>query len=57
MGWSPQRRFAIAALSSIEWRIIGDYLPEIVSAVNAAAPSSFQAVNCGKLSRKRTPRE
>ncbi len=45
------------ALSSIEWRIIKDYLPEIAYAVNAATPGSFQAVNCGKFSRKQAPRE
>ena len=48
-------RLAIIALSSIEWRIIKDYLFEIQSAVNAARPGSFQAVNCGTFTRK-TPR-
>jgi hypothetical protein len=44
---------AIVALSSIEWRIVKDYLPEIVAAVDASVPSSFQAVHCGTFSRKR----
>ncbi|MCX6591655.1 MAG: hypothetical protein NTZ56_09035 [Acidobacteria bacterium] len=50
-----RRRLAVIALSSIEWRIIKDYLPEILAAVNAAEPGSFQAVNCGTFSRKSPP--
>ena len=47
------RRLAIVALSSIEWRIIEDYLPQIVAAVDSAAAGSFQEVNCGTFSRKK----
>jgi hypothetical protein len=47
------RRLAIVALSSIEWRIIEDYLQRIVAAVDSAAPGSFQAVDCGTFSRKK----
>ncbi len=46
------RRLAIVALSSIEWRILRDYLPRILAAVDNAAPGSFQAVDCGEFSRK-----
>ena len=46
------RQLAIVALSSVEWRIIREYLPAIISAVSAATPGSFRAVNCGKFSRK-----
>jgi hypothetical protein len=51
------RRLAIIALSSVEWRIIKDHLPKIVTAVNTATPGSFQAVDCGTFRRKRTPDE
>ena len=36
------RRLAIVALSSIEWRIIKAYLPQIIQAVDGAAAGSFQ---------------
>jgi hypothetical protein len=44
---------AIVALSSVEWRIVKDYLPRIIAAVDGAVPGSFQAVECGIFSRKR----
>ncbi len=47
------RRLAVVALSSIEWRIIKDYLHRIIAAVDSAAPGSFQAVDCGTFSRKK----
>ena len=47
------RRLAIVALSSIEWRIVKDYLQRIVAAVDGAAPGSFQTVDCGTFSRKK----
>ena len=47
------RRLAIVVSSSIEWRIIKDYLHEILGAVNVATPGSVQAVNCGAFSRKK----
>ena len=51
------RRLAILALSSIEWRIIKDHLPQIVAAVDSATAGSFQAVDCGTFSRKRNTSE
>ena len=51
------RRLAIVALSSVEWRILKDYLPQIVNAIDNAAPGSFQAVDCGTFSRKQTSDE
>jgi hypothetical protein len=45
---------AIVALSSVEWRIIKDYLPQIIAAVGSARSGSFQAVDCGTFSRKKT---
>jgi predicted nuclease of predicted toxin-antitoxin system len=47
------RRLAIVALSSVEWRIIRDYLTEIFVAVDGAVPGSFQSVECGKFSRRK----
>ncbi len=46
------RRLAIVALSSVEWRIVKDYLPQIIAAVDNAAPGSFRTVDCGTFSRK-----
>jgi hypothetical protein len=48
------RRLAIVALSSVEWRIIKEYLTQILAAVDSAAPGSFQRVECGSFSRKKT---
>jgi hypothetical protein len=47
------RRFAIVALSSVEWRILKDHLTEILRAVDNAVPGSFQAVDCGKFSHRK----
>jgi hypothetical protein len=44
----------LAGLSTVEWRIVSDFLTKIVAAVDCAAPGSFQAVDCGTFSRKRT---
>jgi hypothetical protein len=43
------RRLAIVALSSVEWRIMQSYLPEIVDAIDGATPGSFRMVECGAL--------
>ncbi len=51
------RRLAIVAISSVEWRIVKDHLPQIVAAIDNAVPGSFQAVDCGTFSRKRTAEE
>jgi hypothetical protein len=47
------RRLAIVAVSSVEWRILKDFLPQIVAALDNAEPGSFQAVDCGAFSRKK----
>jgi hypothetical protein len=46
------RRLAIVVLSSVEWRIVKDYLGEIHAAVDGAVPGSFRAVECGAFNRK-----
>jgi hypothetical protein len=46
-------RLAIVALSSLEWRILKNHLPQIVAAIDNALPGSFQAIECGTFSRKR----
>jgi len=48
-----RRRLAIIVLSSVEWRILKDHLPQIISAIDNAVPGSFQALDCGTFSRKR----
>jgi len=47
------RKLAIVAMSSVEWRIVKDHLPEVIRAIDSAVPGSFQAVDCGTFSRKR----
>jgi hypothetical protein len=47
------RSIAIVALSSVEWDILKRHLPLIVGAIENALPGSFQAVDCGRFSRKR----
>lgn len=51
------RRLAIVALSAIQLPILKNYLPQIVAAIDNAAPGSFQAVDCGKFSQKMTPED
>jgi hypothetical protein len=41
------------ALSSVEWRIIENYLAEIIAAVNGAIPGAFRAVECGTFNRRK----
>jgi hypothetical protein len=41
------------ALSSVEWRILKNFLPHIITAIDNAIPSSFQAVDCGTFNRKK----
>jgi hypothetical protein len=48
------RKLAIVAMSSVEWRIVIDHLPQVVRAIDNAAPGTFQAVDCGTFSRKRS---
>jgi len=47
------RSLGVVALSTIRLPVIVDYLPEIVSAISAATPGSFQLVSCGLFSRKK----
>jgi predicted nuclease of predicted toxin-antitoxin system len=47
------RWLAIVAMSSVEWRIVKDNLPQITAALENAAPGSFQSVDCGVFTRKK----
>ena len=47
------RRIAVIALSTNNWPIIRDFVPQILAAVNRAAPGSFQAVDCGVFRRRK----
>jgi hypothetical protein len=49
----PGRRLGIVALSSVEWRIVENYVPQIIAAIDRAIHGSFQAVDCGTFSRKK----
>ena len=51
------RRLAIVALSAIQLPIIKKNLPQIIAAIDNAAPGSFQAVDCGTFSRKKPASE
>jgi hypothetical protein len=51
------RRLAIVALSTNNWPIVKNYLPQILAAIDSALPGSFQAVACGTFSRKKAPSE
>ena len=47
------RRLAVVALSALQLPILKENLEKIVAAIEAAAPGTFQAVDCGTFSRKR----
>lgn len=47
------RRLAIVALSANNWPIIKHHVSRILAAIESAVPGSFQAVDCGRFSRKR----
>ena len=51
------RPLAIVALSTNNWPIVKNHIPQIVAAIDSAIPGSFQTVECGTFSRKRTPDE
>jgi hypothetical protein len=51
------RRLAVVALSAIQLPILKENLPKIIAAIDGAAPGTFQAVDCGTFSRKRTAEE
>ena len=50
-----RRRVAVIALSAIQLPIIRQNLPKIIAAIDAAAPGSFQVVECGTFRRKKPP--
>jgi len=47
------RRMAIVTLSATNWPLIRNHLTKIAAAIDRAVPGSFQAVECGRFSRKR----
>jgi hypothetical protein len=47
------RHSAIVGLTAIQLPIIQQYLPEIIRAIDAASPGSFQTVDCGTFTRKK----
>ncbi len=51
------RRLAVVALSAIQLPILKENLPKIIAAIDGAAPGTFQALDCGTFSRKRTAEE
>jgi predicted nuclease of predicted toxin-antitoxin system len=51
------RRLAIVALSTNNWPILKNYIPQILAAIDNAVPGSFQTVECGSFSRKKSPGE
>ena len=50
-------QLAIVALSTNNWPIVKNHLPQILAAIDSALPGSFQAVECGTFSRKTAPGE
>ena len=48
------RRLAVVALSAIQLPIIRKHLPKIIAAIDSAVPGSFQAVDCGAFTRKKS---
>ena len=46
------RQIAVVVLSAIEWHIIRRNLSTIQAAIDAAAPGSHQAIECGAFNRK-----
>ena len=51
------RPLAIVAFSTNNWPIVKNYLSQILTAIDSAAPGSFQTVECGTFSRKKAPGE
>lgn len=47
-------RLAVVALSANNWPIIKDHASQILAAVDRAFPGSFQEVDCGHFSRRKT---
>jgi predicted nuclease of predicted toxin-antitoxin system len=51
------RRLAILALSANNWPIVKKRVPQILAAIDRALAGSFQIVDCGTFSRKKTTGE
>jgi hypothetical protein len=47
-------RPAILALSTNNWPIVKNHVPQILAAIDSALAGSFQTVDCGTFSRKKT---
>jgi hypothetical protein len=47
-----QRHLAVVALSTNNWPIVKSYAKQILAAIDAAGPGSFQEVDCGHFSRR-----
>lgn len=47
------RKIAIVSLSSVEWDILKHHLSLLIAAIDNAQPGSFQAIDCGKFTRKK----
>ncbi len=47
------RRISVIALSCNNWPIIRNFIPQILAAIDSAAPGAFVEVDCGKFSRKK----
>jgi len=47
------RRLAIVALSTNNWPIVKNKIPQILAAIDSAVPGTFQSVDCGTFSRKK----
>jgi hypothetical protein len=48
------RRLAIVVLSDIRLPVIKEHLPKIIAAIDRSTPGSFQTVDCGTFTRKKT---
>jgi hypothetical protein len=46
-------RLAIVALSTNNWPLVKNHVPQILAAIDSALPGSFQTVECGTFSRKK----
>jgi hypothetical protein len=47
------RRLAIVALSTNNWPILKNHLPQILAAIDNATSGSIQMLDCGTFSRKK----
>ena len=48
------RKLGVVALTSVEWDILKNHLPSIIAAIGNALPGSFQEVDCGIFTRRKT---